>query len=106
VRTSRRVNADDSATTKAVRLRVHVQPRASRSEIAGMHGDAIKVRLMAPPVDDAANEELVALLARVLGLPRAAVRIVAGARGRSKVVEVVGATVQQIEQLATSASAR
>ena len=71
-----------------------------------MHGDAIKVRLTAPPVDDAANEELVALFARVLGLRRAAVRIVSGARGRSKVVEVVGATIQQIEQLATSASER
>lgn len=92
--------------TESVRLRVHVQPRASRSEIAGLHGDAIKVRLMAPPVENAANEELVALLARALNLPRGAVRIVGGARGRSKVVEVVGATAEQIQRLATSASAR
>jgi len=103
---SRAAAARGAAATKSVRLRVHVQPRASRSEIAGMHGDANKVRLTAPPVDDAANEELVILLARALGLQRGAVRIIAGFRGRSKVVEVVGATVQQIEQLATSASAR
>lgn len=89
-----------------IRVLVHVQPRASRSEIVGLHGAAIKVRLTAPPVDNAANEELVALLTRVLGLPRGAVRVVAGARGRSKVVEVVGASPQQIEQLATSGSAR
>lgn len=95
-----------SKAAETVRVRVHVQPRASRSEIAGLHGDAIKVRLMAPPVENAANEELVALLARALDLPRSAIRIIAGARGRSKLVEVVGATTQQIQQLATSASAR
>jgi len=72
------------------RLRVHVQPRAKRSEVAGRHGDAVKVRLMAPPVDGAANEELVRLLAEALGLPRRAVRIVAGLAGRDKVVEVDG----------------
>ena len=88
------------------RFRVHVQPRASRSEIAGMHGEAIKVRLTSPPVDDAANEELIALLARALDLPRAAVRIVSGARARSKVVEVVGASIDRVMQLATRDIAR
>jgi uncharacterized protein (TIGR00251 family) len=85
---------------------VHVQPRASRSEIVGMHGEAIKIRLTSPPVDDAANEELVALLARELGLPRSAVRIVSGARARSKVVEVVGASIDRVMQLATKDIAR
>lgn len=72
------------------RLRVHVQPRAKRSEIAGRHGDAVKVRLAAPPVDGAANTELVRVLAEALGLPRRAVRIVAGLAGRDKVVELDG----------------
>ena len=85
---------------------MHVQPRASRSEIVGMHGEAIKIRLTSPPVDDAANEELVALLARELGLPRSAVRIVSGARARSKVVEVVGASIDRVMQLATKDIAR
>ena len=49
------------------RLIVHVQPRAKRSEVVGRHGDAIKVRLAAPPVDGAANEELVRFLAEALG---------------------------------------
>lgn len=85
---------------------MHVQPRASRSEIAGMHGDAIKIRLTSPPVDDAANEELIALLARALGVPRSEVRIVGGARARSKIVEVVGASIDQVMQLATKDIAR
>jgi len=85
---------------------VHVQPRASRSEIAGMHGEAIKIRLTSPPVDDAANEELIALLARELGVPRSAVRIVSGARARSKLVEVVGASMDRVQQLATKHIAR
>jgi hypothetical protein len=83
-----------------------VQPRASRNEIVGLHGDALKVRLQAPPVDDAANEALVELIATALGVPRGAVRIVAGARTRSKVVEVVGASPEQVAQLATKSSSR
>jgi uncharacterized protein YggU (UPF0235/DUF167 family) len=66
-----------------------------------MHGEAIKIRLTSPPVDDAANEELIALLAKALSLPRDAVRIVSGARARSKLVEVVGASVDRVLQLAT-----
>ena len=71
-----------------------------------MHGDAIKIRLTSPPVDDAANEELIALLARELGVPRGAVIIVAGARARSKVVEVVGVAIDRVMQLATKDVAR
>ena len=73
-----------------VRFAVHAQPRASRSEIVGLHGDALKVRLAAPPVDGAANEALVELIARSLDVPRRAVRIAAGASSRAKTVEVEG----------------
>ena len=72
------------------RVLVHVQPRARRSEVAGLHGDAVKVRLAAPPVDGAANDELVRFVAERLGVPRAAVRVAAGAASRRKVVEVEG----------------
>lgn len=71
-----------------------------------MHGEAIKIRLTSPPVDDAANEELIVLLARELGVPRSGVRIVSGARARSKVVEVVGASIDRVMQLATKDVAR
>lgn len=72
------------------RVVVHVQPRARRTEVAGLHGDAVKVRLAAPPVDGAANEELVRFVAESLGVPRAAVRVAAGATSRRKTLEVEG----------------
>ena len=84
-----------------VRVAVHVQPRASRSEIIGQHGAALKVRLQAPPVDGAANEALVRLLADSLGVPQRAVRVVAGATSRSKTVEVDGTTVGAVRALAS-----
>jgi uncharacterized protein (TIGR00251 family) len=73
-----------------VRLTVHVQPRASRSEVVGPHGDALKIRLASPPVDNAANEELVAFVAARLGIPRRQVRVVSGFTSRRKVLEIDG----------------
>ena len=84
----------------SLRFRVHVQPRASRSEIVGLHGDALKIRLTAPPADGVANDALVALLADVLGIARAAVRIVSGETSRGKIVEVDGANVENVGRLA------
>ena len=79
---------------------VHVQPRATRSEIVGLHGTALKVRLQAPPVDGAANEALVTLLAERLGVARRSVRVIAGATSRSKTVEVNGTTEDAVRALA------
>jgi uncharacterized protein (TIGR00251 family) len=71
-------------------LQVRVQPRASRSAIEGLHGDRLRVRLQAPPVDGRANEALVALFAATFGVPRSRVRIEHGASGRDKRVRVLG----------------
>jgi uncharacterized protein (TIGR00251 family) len=90
-----RIDARDSG----VRVAVHVQPRASRSEIVGLHGAALKVRLQAPPVEGAANDALVALLAERLGVPRRAVRVVAGAASRAKTVEIEGTTEAAVRAL-------
>lgn len=84
-----------------VRFTVRVQPRASRSTIEGVHGDALRVRLSAPPVDGAANEALVELLAKALGVAKRDVRIVGGASSRSKVIEVEGVGSAQVRALAT-----
>ena len=84
----------------SVRVSVHVQPRATRSEIVGVHGTALKVRLQAPPVDGAANEALVTLLAERLGVARRSVRVIAGATSRSKTVEVDGTTEHAVRALA------
>ena len=86
-----------------VRFGVHVQPRASRTELAGVHGTALKVRLHAPPVDGAANEELVKFRAKSLGVARRAVRIVSGQTSRSKVVEIEGVSVVSVQALADGA---
>ena len=86
-----------------VRFRVHVQPRASRTEIVGRHGAALKVRLHAPPVDGAANEELIDFLAKALGVSKRAVRIVSGQSSRGKTVEVEGVSPMSVDALADGA---
>lgn len=81
-------------------MSVHVQPRASRSEVIGTHGSALKVRIQAPPVEGAANEAVIDLLASRLGVPRRAVRIVAGSSSRGKTVEIDGTTEEAVRALA------
>ncbi len=71
-------------------LWVHVQPRAKKTEVTGWYGDAVKIRVHAPPVDGAANDELVRFIAKRTGLPRSSVSIVSGAAGRRKLVTVAG----------------
>ena len=78
---------------------VRVQPRASKDEIAGEMGGALKVRLRAPAVEDRANEALVEFLAQLLKTPRSAVRILGGERSRTKRLEIRGVTQQQILSL-------
>jgi len=87
-------------TNGRVRFAVHLQPRASRSEVAGVHGDALKVRIAAPPVDGAANEALVKFLSDLFAVGRRDVRIVAGETSRSKIVEIEGVTAQDVRRLA------
>jgi uncharacterized protein (TIGR00251 family) len=80
----------------AVMFLVRVQPRASRDEIAGEMGGALKVRLRAPAVEGRANEALIEFLAQLLKTPRSAVRILSGDRSRTKRVEIRGVTRQHI----------
>jgi uncharacterized protein (TIGR00251 family) len=75
---------------------VRVMPRAGRTAIAGVRGDALLVRLSAAPVDGAANEALLDLLASTLRLPRRDLRIAAGERSRSKRIAVSGLTAGQL----------
>ena len=76
-----------------VQLRVHVQPGAKRTEVAGVHGESLKIRLAAPALEDRANEALVAFVAERFGVARRAVTLVAGAKSREKRVEVRGSPV-------------
>jgi uncharacterized protein (TIGR00251 family) len=85
---------------------VHVVPRASRSAITGLHGGRIRVTLAAPPVDDAANDELVALFARALARPRRDVEIVRGRSGRRKTLAIRGVSAAQVTALLPAAESR
>jgi uncharacterized protein (TIGR00251 family) len=80
----------------AVSFAVRVAPRASRAAIAGVHAGALKVSLTAAQVDGAANDALIALLAATLDVPRRALRITRGERGKSKTVRVEGASVEAV----------
>ena len=86
---------------EGVVLTVHVQPKSSRTESAGIHGDALKIRVAAPPVEGAANEELIRFLAGTFGVPVSAVQIEKGSTGRRKLVRLRGVKVERVmEQLA------
>lgn len=79
-------------------LSVKAQPRAARSELAGLLGTELKVRVAAPPVDDAANETLVRFLAETLGLPPRAVRLARGRSSGHKIFEIVGLSAAEVAQ--------
>jgi len=83
-------------TPDGVVLTLRVIPRARKHEIAGMRDGALLVRLAAPPVEGAANDALIAFLADRLRVPRRAVQIVSGERGRQKRVAVSGVTVDHV----------
>jgi uncharacterized protein (TIGR00251 family) len=85
--------SQDRGLTFAVRI----VPRASRSEIAGEHSGALRVRIAAPPVDGAANKELVRTLAKSFKLPQNAVEIVSGATSKNKVVRLRGVDAATLE---------
>lgn len=69
-------------------LQLRIQPRASRDEIVGPHGDTLKVRITAPPVDGRANAHLIKFLARAFGVSRSAVELLGGKAGRNKKIGV------------------
>ncbi|AJP49135.1 hypothetical protein PG1C_13230 [Rugosibacter aromaticivorans] len=79
-----RVN-DDGVT-----LTLYIQPGAKKTEVVGLHGEALKIRLHAPPVDGQANAQLIAFLAQRLALPKRAVTLLAGESSRAKRVRVAG----------------
>jgi uncharacterized protein (TIGR00251 family) len=79
----RRERADGSVT-----LEIHCQPGAKRTEVVGLHGDCLKVRLVAPPVEGRANTALIAFIADQFGVPQRAVTIVRGEMARRKTVHI------------------
>jgi uncharacterized protein (TIGR00251 family) len=76
---------------------VRVVPRASKNEVSGRHGDAVKIRLTAPPVEGAANEALVDFLSELLDVRKSQIEILTGHASRDKIVCVVGVSPQEVE---------
>lgn len=78
-----------------VRLAVWLQPRASKNEIVGLQGEELKIKVTAPPVDSAANQALIDLLAEALDCPRGRIQITRGQTSRHKIVEIANLTAGQ-----------
>ena len=89
-----RVAADGRIT-----LTLHIQPGAKKTEFARLHGDALKIRLAAPPVDGKANEALIKFIAETLRLPKSAVNLKSGQTSRRKVLEVNGSSREALAAL-------
>ena len=81
-----------SAEPNGVCLRLHIQPNARKTEVVGMHGDALKIRLAAPPAAGKANDCLIAFLAERLGVTKANIEIVSGLSSRAKRAKVLTVT--------------
>ena len=81
---------------QSCRVTLYIQPRASKTEIAGAHDGCIKLRVAAPPVDGAANKALLEFVADRLGIAKSRVRLVAGESSRRKVVEIDGVSQEAV----------
>ena len=88
-----------SPTPTGVRLTIQVKPRASKPGISSSASGAIVVRVSAPPVDGAANEEVIALFSKALGVPRRAVTVAVGERSTRKQIDISGRTRADVERL-------
>ena len=87
------------ALTEGVIFTVRVVPRSSTTEIVGEYDGAIKIKLKSPPVDGAANEELIRFISKLLAIPRSNIEIISGQASRTKRIQVVGATPEQIDAI-------
>ena len=75
-------------------LTLHVQPGAKRTDVAGLHGEALKIRLAAPPIEGRANEALLKFIAESFGVPLRQVELKQGGQSRHKVVAITGSKVE------------
>lgn len=82
---------------------LHIQPGAKRTEVVGEHGDALKLRLAAPPIDGRANEALVAFVAKTLGLPRQAVTLLSGQSSRRKRLRIAQGSAEVLQHFGWNA---
>ena len=89
-----------SETAKGIIFNIRVIPRASRCELAGVRGDALKIRITAPPVEGAANKECIKFLSDMLGVKKSQIKIIAGHKSKNKKVSISGIKRRDIEGVA------
>lgn len=82
-----------------ITFEVRVVPRAARTELAGEIGNAVKIRVASPPVDGAANAELIKFLAKMFGVAKSGVEIVSGQTSKTKRVQITGVTAEQMRKI-------
>ena len=87
----------EQADTDSISLFIHVQPKSSRTRIAGLHGDAVKLCITAPPVDGKANAAVIRFFAKLFKIPKASVTIAAGETSRDKRLVLAGVSAAQAE---------
>ena len=95
---SRHPDPLSTVLTSSARITIKVRPRASKDALEGWKDGELVVRLAAPPVDGAANSALLKLLSKKARLPRSRIRIVTGERGRNKVVEFEGVSLEELKE--------
>lgn len=88
-----------STAEGTVTVSVHVQPGARRTEVAGLHGTSVKIRVAAPALEDRANEALLAFLAQRFGVARRDVSLAGGAKSRQKRVEIRASAIPPAQAL-------
>jgi uncharacterized protein len=86
-------------TGLGVEVPLHVLPRAKRSEISGLHNGALKLRITAPPVDDAANRAIVEFFSKLCGIPKSNIHILTGAKSKEKILQLQGVTLNRFLKL-------
>jgi len=91
------LHSEGAAGANAI-LALHIQPGAKKTEVAGLHGEALKIRLAAPPVDGKANDCLIGFLADKLGVTKCRIMLVGGVSSRSKRVWVCGMKLEAIKE--------
>jgi uncharacterized protein len=84
-------------TGESLEITLHVQPRARRTEIAGEFNGALKLKVMAPPVDDAANKAVIQFFASFLSVPKSRIEIISGEKSREKKIRIGGVKLSDFE---------
>ena len=83
-------------TADGLEIRLHVQPRAKRCELSGIYNGALKIKVTAPPVDDAANRAILEFFSTLFGIPKSGIRIISGLKSKDKTLRVKGLSLQSL----------